>query len=104
MDMSAQTRANGSRRLSARKRKQQGDGSMGRSQDISAAATTTAGAPASMFDVGINEKLPLSQLAVLGLQNVFGMTGMFVFPGILGRSFHLEDAQIGYLYCMPVVV
>ncbi|BBU30757.1 xanthine/uracil permease [Burkholderia sp. THE68] len=55
---------------------------------------------ARVFDVGINERLPLSQLAVLGLQNVFGMTGMFVFPGILGRAFQLPDAQIAYLYGM----
>ncbi|MFC0576345.1 uracil-xanthine permease family protein [Paraburkholderia solisilvae] len=56
--------------------------------------------PERVFDVGVNERLPLSQLAVLGLQNVFGMTGMFVFPGILGRAFHLPDAQIAYLYGM----
>lgn len=56
--------------------------------------------PARVFEVGINERLPLSQLAVLALQNVFGMTGMFVFPGLLGRAFHLPDAQIAYLYGM----
>lgn len=58
---------------------------------------------ARIFDVGVNERLPLSQLAVLGLQNVFGMTGMFVFPGILGRAFHLPDAQIAYLYGMTFI-
>ncbi|AQH02890.1 hypothetical protein A9R05_28790 [Burkholderia sp. KK1] len=58
---------------------------------------------ARVFDVGINERLPLSQLAVLGVQNVFGMTGMFVFPGILGRAFHLPDAQIAYLYGMTFI-
>ncbi len=55
---------------------------------------------ARIFDVGINERLPLSQLAVLALQNVFGMTGMFVFPGLLGRAFQLSDPQISYLYGM----
>jgi xanthine/uracil permease len=69
-------------------------------QPGSSAGTTVA----RIFDVGINEKLPRSQLAVLGLQNVFGMTGMFVFPGILGRSFHLADAQIAYLYGMTFMV
>jgi xanthine/uracil permease len=59
---------------------------------------------ARIFDVGINDKLPRSQLAVLGLQNVFGMTGMFVFPGLLGRSFHLADSQIAYLYGMTFLV
>ncbi len=56
--------------------------------------------PGRAFDMGINERLPLPQLVVLALQNVFGMTGMFVFPGILGRAFHLADAQIAYLYGM----
>lgn len=67
-------------------------------------ASTRKGAeqhpPARVFDVGIDERLPLPQLAVLALQNVFGMTGMFVFPGLLGRAFHLPDAQIAYLYGM----
>ena len=52
------------------------------------------------FDIGINEKLPLGQGLVLGLQNVFGMTGMFVFPGLLGRAFALSPEQIAYLYGM----
>jgi len=43
-----------------------------------------------IFDVGIDERLPYNQLLILGVQNVFGMTGMFVFPGILGRSFNLS--------------
>src|SRR5581483_9706810 len=41
-------------------------------------------ASVSPFAVGINERLPAPQLLLLGLQNVFGMTGMFVFPGLLG--------------------
>jgi len=56
------------------------------------------------FDIGINDRLPLGQLAVLGLQNVFGMTGMFVFPGLLGRSFDLPAERIAYLYGMTFVV
>ncbi|HEY2019540.1 uracil-xanthine permease family protein [Paraburkholderia sp.] len=65
---------------------------------------TTAEQPsARIFEVGINERLPLPQLAVLALQNVFGMTGMFVFPGLLGRAFHLSDPQISYLYGMTFI-
>jgi xanthine/uracil permease len=56
-----------------------------------------------VFDVGINESLPLSQLGLLGLQNVFGMTGMFVFPGILGRAFNLAPEQIAYVYGMTFI-
>ncbi len=61
-------------------------------------------APGKIFDVGINDPLPPAQLLILGLQNVFGMTGMFVFPGLLGRSFHLPPEQIAYLYGMTFAV
>jgi xanthine/uracil permease len=57
-----------------------------------------------VFDVGINERLPVGQLAALGLQNVFGMTGMFVFPGLLGRALGLPTGQIAYLYGMTFIV
>ena len=43
------------------------------------------------------------QLLILGLQNIFGMTGMFVFPGLLGRSFNSPPERIAYLYGMTFV-
>ena len=67
-------------------------------------AAVTSRATAPIFDVGVNERLPPAQLLVLGLQNIFGMTGMFVFPGILGRSFNLPPEQIAYLYGMTFAV
>jgi xanthine/uracil permease len=66
---------------------------------------TIAAAPAEkVFDIGIDERLSYDQLLILGLQNIFGMTGMFVFPGILGRSFNLPPEQIAYLYGMTFLV
>jgi xanthine/uracil permease len=56
------------------------------------------------FDIGINDRLPFGQALILGLQHVFGMTGMFVFPGLLGRSFNLPAERIAYLYGMTFVV
>jgi xanthine/uracil permease len=68
-------------------------------------AGATAAAPVEkVFDVGIDERLSYDQLLILGLQNIFGMTGMFVFPGILGRSFNLPPEQIAYLYGMTFLV
>jgi xanthine/uracil permease len=58
----------------------------------------------AVFDVGVNEHLPASQLLILGLQNIFGMTGMFVFPGLMGRAFGLGVDQIANLYGMTFVV
>jgi xanthine/uracil permease len=65
-----------------------------------------AGQPTTepIFEVGIDQRLPYGQLFILGLQNIFGMTGMFVFPGILGHSFNLAPGQIAYLYGMTFVV
>jgi xanthine/uracil permease len=57
-----------------------------------------------IFDVGIHDSLPPGQLLILGLQNIFGMTGMFVFPGLLGRSFDLPPERIAYLYGMTFAV
>jgi xanthine/uracil permease len=56
------------------------------------------------FDIGINDRLPFGQALILGLQHVFGMTGMFVFPGLLGRSFNLPAERIAYLYGMTFVI
>jgi xanthine/uracil permease len=68
------------------------------------AGASNASASENAFDVGVNERLPVVQLLILGLQNIFGMTGMFVFPGLLGRSFNLPADQIAYLYGMTFVV
>jgi xanthine/uracil permease len=59
---------------------------------------------AKVFEVGIDERLSYDQLLILGFQNIFGMTGMFVFPGILGRSFNLAPEQIAYLYGMSFLI
>jgi xanthine/uracil permease len=63
--------------------------------------TTATG---DVFDIGIDQKLPFNQLLLLGLQNIFCMTGMFVFPGLLGRAFGLPIEQIAHLYGMTFVV
>jgi xanthine/uracil permease len=57
-----------------------------------------------IFDIGIDERVPASQLGILAFQNIFGMTGMFVFPGLFGRVFQLPVDQIAYLYGMVFLV
>ncbi len=56
------------------------------------------------FDIGVNGRLPFLQSVALGLQNIFGMAGMFVFPGLLGRAFHLPIDQMAYLYAVTFLV
>ena len=81
-----------------------GKGARPKKDFMPATTPTIPPAPPGIFDVGINVPLPPAQLLILGLQNVFGMTGMFVFPGLLGRSFHLPSEQIAYLYGMTFAV
>ncbi|HEX3487060.1 MAG TPA: solute carrier family 23 protein [Micropepsaceae bacterium] len=58
----------------------------------------------TVFDVGIHDPLPFGQLLTLGFQNIFGMIGMFVFPGIMGQALHLTAEQTAHLYGMSFVV
>ncbi len=79
------------------------------STDTAGAGRPIAEAPQSVartaiFDVGLHGKLPFGQLLALGFQNIFGMIGMFIFPGILGQALHLPVEQIAYLYGMTFVV
>lgn len=62
------------------------------------------GARGVAFDVGLNGTLPFGQLIALGFQNIFGMIGMFVFPGIVGQALHLPMEQTAYLYGMTFVI
>jgi xanthine/uracil permease len=57
-----------------------------------------------VFDVGIHEKLPAGQALMLGFQHIFGMIGMFVFPGVMGNALHLSVEQTANLYGMTFVV
>ena len=66
---------------------------------MAADITAAAGLPgAKVFDVGINEPLPLGQALMLGFQNIFGMIGMFVFPGITGQVLHLSVEQLSLIH------
>ena len=98
---SARRLAMGARGVVSRKKIQNGHKGRKRHDEYRQSATPVAEKP---FDVGINEKLPFSQYVILAFQNMFGMTGMFVFPGMFGRAFHLPNEQIAYLYGMIFLV
>ena len=68
------------------------------------AGTGDATAPREVFDVGIDDPLPAPQLLLLGFQNIFGMIGMFVFPGLMGQTLHLSPEQTAHLYGMTFLV
>jgi xanthine/uracil permease len=51
-----------------------------------------------MFDVLPGGYVPLKDTGLMGLQNVFVMTGCFVFPGLMGKSFDLPLNTVADLY------
>src|SRR3954464_8724645 len=71
--------------------------------EIVAAAPGSSVRPA-IFEIGIHDPLPFGQLLMLGFQNIFGMIGMFVFPGVMGQVLHLTVDQTAHLYGMTFMV
>lgn len=57
-----------------------------------------------VLDVPFDGKAPAGQHAIMSLQNVFAMTGMFLFPALLGASLHLAHGTIAALYGATFVV
>ncbi len=62
-----------------------------------------AAANRPVLDVGVNARVPLRDAVLMGLQNVFVMTGIFVFPGIMGKTFHLPIDTVAYLYAVTFI-
>jgi xanthine/uracil permease len=69
-----------------------------RAGNVMSASKHDIGSGRSIFEIGINDKISLKSALPMGLQNVFVMTGAFVFPGILGKSFNMPLDQVAYLY------
>jgi xanthine/uracil permease len=65
--------------------------------------TSASHAKALSFDVGVNVRVPLKDALLMGFQNVFVMTGIFVFPGIMGKTLHLPLDTVAYLYAVTFV-
>jgi xanthine/uracil permease len=62
----------------------------------------TTAAPA--LKVGFNDRVPLLQLSVMTVQNIFAVTGMFLFPAVLGTSLHLAPLTVAELYGATFIV
>ena len=60
-------------------------------------------AAAPVFDVPLGGRVPLGDAGLMGFQNIFVMTGIFVFPGIMGRSFHLPLNIVADLYSVTFI-
>lgn len=58
----------------------------------------------SVLDVPFDGRVPLTQHSLMSVQNIFAMTGMFLFPAILGATLHLPTEKIAELYGATFVV
>ncbi|HEX4223473.1 MAG TPA: solute carrier family 23 protein [Pseudonocardiaceae bacterium] len=66
------------------------------STDTPTRAPTTT--PARVFDVGVDDRVPVTTAAGLGLQNILGMAGLLIFPALLASSYHMSTTDTAYLY------
>ncbi len=60
--------------------------------------TETQVRTAPVFDVGIDEKVPVGTAIGLGVQNILGMAGLLIFPALIGAAFKLSPSETAYLY------
>jgi xanthine/uracil permease len=51
-----------------------------------------------VFDVGIDDRVPVSTALGLGVQNILGMAGLLIFPALIGSAFKLSTHDTAYLY------
>ena len=58
----------------------------------------------SALKVGFDGRVPLLQHCVMTLQNIFAVTGMFLFPAVLGSSLHLPPSTVAELYGATFIV
>jgi len=58
----------------------------------------SAGATPPIFDVGIDDPVPVTTALGLGVQNILGMAGLLIFPALLGSTFQLSATDTAYLY------
>lgn len=54
--------------------------------------------PGSMLDVPFDGRVGWFQHAVLTVQNIFAIVGMFLFPAVVGAAAHLKPDQVVMLY------
>lgn len=64
----------------------------------------SSGSAAGVLSVPFDGRVPIGQHSLMSVQNIFAMTGMFLFPAILGATLHLPTERIAELYGATFVV
>ncbi|TNC29056.1 uracil-xanthine permease family protein [Amycolatopsis alkalitolerans] len=65
---------------------------------MTATTSATKSEVTGVFDVGIDERVPIPTAVGLGVQNILGMAGLLIFPALIGSAFHLPAQDTAYLY------
>lgn len=50
-----------------------------------------------MLDVGIQDRLPLPKLGLFGLQHLLALTGIWIFPVLLGSALELSPTDVSHI-------
>lgn len=59
--------------------------------------TTQTGNRSQILSVGFDEKLPPGRTALFGIQHILALTGIWLFPTIIGASLDLTHQQVGWI-------
>ena len=65
---------------------------------ITETVTAPSAAQAKVFDVGVDDRVPVTTSIGLGLQNILGMAGLLIFPALLAAAYHMSTTDTAYLY------
>ena len=57
----------------------------------------SAPAPAPLLAIGPEDQLPAGRTALFGIQHLLALTGIFIFPVLLGSALDLQKAQVGQI-------
>ena len=57
-----------------------------------------------VLDVPFDGRVPWIQHTIMSIQNIFAITGMFLFPAVLGIALHLAPTKVAQLYGATFIV
>ncbi|QIS38038.1 hypothetical protein GW572_00705 [Clavibacter capsici] len=57
----------------------------------------SASVPLPVLSVGFDERLPPARTALFGVQHLLALTGIWVFPSIIGSSLELSSQEVAWM-------
>jgi xanthine/uracil permease len=59
--------------------------------------STQARSPRRVLSIGFDEKLPPGKTGLFGVQHILALTGIWLFPSIIGAALGLEAKEVGWI-------